>query len=54
MNKLKMVREKYPDSEGFILAYDDGYAVNDFDISDVKFFKMLEPDYRFNPESTNG
>ncbi len=51
---FRAVRDAFPDSDGFIFVADDCYAVNDFDISDVKLLKMLEPDFEFNPESTNG
>ncbi len=50
---FRRVRDAFPDSDGFIFVADDCYAVNDFDIADVKFLKMLEPDFEFNPESTN-
>ena len=51
---FRAVRDAFPDSDGFIFVADDCYAVNDFDISDVKFLKMLEPKFDFNPESSNG
>ena len=51
---FRAVRDAFPDSDGFIMVADDCYAVNDFDISDVKFLKMLEPDFEFNPQSPNG
>lgn len=54
MNKLKTVREHYPDNKGFIFVADDCYAVNDFDISDIKFLKVLEPDIIFDSNSKNG
>ena len=54
MNKLKVVREHFPFDKGFIFVADDCYAVNDFDISDIKFLKMLEPNYSFNENSKNG
>ena len=50
---FRRVRDAFPDTEGFIFVADDCYAVNDFDIADVKFLKMLEPDFEFNPQSTN-
>ena len=50
---LRKVRERFPDSEGFIMVADDCYAVNDFDMADVLFFKMLEPEFNCNPDTTN-
>lgn len=50
---FRAVRDAFPDSDGFIMVADDCYAVNDFDISDVKFLKMLEPDFNFKPDSAN-
>ena len=40
---LGKVHELVPDSAGFIMVADDCYAVNDFDLADVQFLKMLEP-----------
>lgn len=40
---LKKVHELVPESVGFIMVADDCYAVNDFDLADVQFLKMLEP-----------
>ena len=54
MNKLKVFREHYPNINGFIWVADDCYAVNNFDISDIKFLKMLEPDFTFDENSNNG
>lgn len=54
MNKLQLVRNTYSNTKGFILAYDDIYAVNDFDINDIKFLKALEPDIVFTETSSNG
>ena len=51
---FRAVRDAFPEYEGFIFVADDCYAVNDFDIADVKFLKMLAPEMDFNPESTNG
>lgn len=50
---LRKVRALHPDEEGFILVADDCYAVNDFDIADVKLLKMLEPDFSFRVDSPN-
>lgn len=43
VNKIRKVREMFPETKGFIFAADDKYAVNDFDLTDVRFLKMLEP-----------
>lgn len=43
----------FPETDGFIMVADDCYAVNDFDISDVKLLKMLEPDFFFKEDSPN-
>ena len=40
VKKFKAVRKKFPESEGFIFVADDCYAVNDFDIHDVKMLKQ--------------
>lgn len=50
---LRNVRERFPESEGFIFVADDCYAVNDFDMADVLFFKMLEPEFNCSPSTTN-
>jgi len=42
VNKFKKVLEKFPDIEGFIYTCDDIYAVNNFDIIDVKALKIRE------------
>lgn len=44
----------FPNTTGFIMVADDCYAVNDFDISEVKLLKMLEPDFSFDENSKNG
>lgn len=54
VNCLRKVREAFPEGEEFIFVADDCYAVNDFDLADVKFLKMQEPDLRFNAKSKNG
>lgn len=51
---FRAVRRAFPDSEGFIFVADDCYAVNDFDIHDVRFLKMLSPNFNFDPNSPNG
>lgn len=50
---FKKVHEMFPETTGFIMVADDCYAVNDFDISEVKLLKMLEPDFSFKEDSTN-
>ena len=50
---LKKVRRIFPHEDGFIFVGDDCYAVNDFTLADVQVLKMLEPDFHFNPESSN-
>lgn len=51
---LKKVHEIAPESVGFIMVADDCYAVNDFDLADVQFLKMLEPTLAgFSEVSTN-
>lgn len=43
VNKFLKFMEAYPEAEGFIYACDDMYAVNDFDIIDVKALKQHKP-----------
>jgi hypothetical protein len=50
---FRKVRAKYPESEGFIFVADDCYAVNDFDIHDVKLLKMQEPVIDYDPRTPN-
>ena len=38
---LKKVRQRYPETDGFIMVADDCYAVNDFDMADVLFLKQI-------------
>ena len=40
VKKFKAVRKRFPDSKGFIFVADDCYAVNDFDINDVKVLRQ--------------
>ena len=40
VKKFRKVYEKFPDSKGFIFSADDVYAVNDFDIIDVKTLRQ--------------
>lgn len=44
VNKFRTVRKFYPDSEGFIYACDDMYAVQDFTLDDVKRLKVRHYD----------
>lgn len=50
---FRKVHKKFPDSEGFIFVADDCYAVNDFNIADVKCLKMQEPDIFYDENSPN-
>lgn len=51
---LKKVRAKFPESKGFIMVADDCYAVNDFDLSDVKLLKQKSGEMGGSFASTNG
>lgn len=53
VHKFRTVREHFPDSEGFIYACDDMYAVNDFDLTDVKLLKIHSMDVNPNPLDAN-
>lgn len=50
---LRKVRAAFPGTDGCIFVGDDCYAVNDFDISDVKFLKMIAPEIDFEENSPN-
>lgn len=50
---LRKVRERYPAEDGFIFVADDCYAVNEFDLADVKLLKMLGPTMGFSASSAN-
>lgn len=50
---FKKVHKIFPNTTGFIMVADDCYAVNDFDISEVKLLKMLEPTFFFDENSKN-
>ena len=54
VHKFREVRKHYPDADGFIYACDDMYAVNDFDISDIKLLKQLSKDMKGDAKSKNG
>ena len=43
---FRKVHAAFPDSKGFIFVADDCYAVNDFDMSDIKLLKQVSPDMR--------
>ena len=38
---FRKVREAFPKSKGFVFVADDCYAVNDFDLSDIKVLKAM-------------
>lgn len=40
VKKFKAVRKAFPKSDGFIFVADDCYAVNDFDINDIKVLRQ--------------
>lgn len=52
VNKLRKVRAAFPDSDGFIFCGDDVYAVNNFDIADVRFLKAQGDEIRFDNNAT--
>ena len=54
VHKFRKALEAYPGIDGFIYACDDMYAVNDFDIHDVRILKKLSDDIKGNPKSKNG
>lgn len=51
---FKKVHAAYPKSDGFIFVADDCYAVNDFDLTDVKVLKQIAPDFDGDATSPNG
>ena len=52
---FKKVRQRFPDSQGFIFVADDCYAINDFDLVDVLVPKFLERNLGgFHIDSPNG
>lgn len=53
VNCFRKVRKRFPDTDGFIFTADDCYAVNDFDIHDVRFLKMLNYGFDYDPNSPN-
>ena len=54
INKFRAVREKYPDSYGFIYTTDDVYAVNDFTMADILMPKIVSRDMGGDAKSPNG
>lgn len=50
---LKKVRAAFPKSKGFIMVADDVYAINDFDLTDVKLLKQRESEVKADPRSFN-
>ena len=51
---FRKVRERFPDSKGFIFVADDCYAVNDFDLTDVMLLKQKAGDIKASSASSNG
>lgn len=49
VNKFKKVRQRYPEMNGFIFTADDVYAVNNFDIYDVKVLKQNSSEIVYPP-----
>lgn len=54
VHKFRKALEAWPGIDGFIYACDDMYAVNDFDIHDVRIIKKLSDDIKGNATSRNG
>jgi len=50
---FKKVRAAFPKSKGFVFVADDCYAVNDFDMSDIKVLKKIGDRIPFELSSTN-
>ena len=53
VKKFRRVMDEFPEAEGFIYTCDDIYAVNDFDLVDVKFLKVREYDIKVNANTIN-
>lgn len=51
---FRKVRELYPYTDGFIMVADDCYAVNDFDMVDVRFLKQIADTFVGMEHSPNG
>lgn len=54
VRKFRKALETMPGIDGFIYACDDMYAVNDFDIHDVRVLKKLSDSIQGNANSSNG
>lgn len=54
VNKLKVVHDAFPEHKGFVLSNDDIYAVNNFDLVDIKFLKCIGDQLGGDPDSANG
>lgn len=50
---FRIVAATFPEYDGFIFAADDAYAVNDFELTDVKLLKMHLPVIDFPAQSAN-
>lgn len=50
---FRKVREQYPDQEGFVFVADDVYAVNNFDIIDIKVLKQVGANMAYAANSAN-
>ena len=53
VKKFRAVMKEFPDAPGFIYTCDDMYAVNDFDLIDVKVLKIREEEIQADPNSLN-
>ena len=53
VKKFRKVMEVFPEAKGFVYTCDDMYAVNDFDLVDVKFLKVRENDIKADINSQN-
>lgn len=51
---FRKVRKAFPYTKGFVFVADDCYAVNDFDLNDVKVLKQAGPTMEADPYSENG
>ena len=54
VHKFRTVREKFPQTKGFIYACDDMYAVNNFGMEEILLPKVIDGDMKGDPDSTNG
>ena len=53
VKKFRKVMEVFPEATGFIYTCDDMYAVNDFDLVDVKLLKVRENEIKAGFDSPN-